>query len=148
VRKKEQRTRQEKISEQDPYATKKQMASQHQFKARALKGSYDMQSTRLGNYHGATELSLGLENPLPLPSVTASQLIEPTYKSTPTPLSKADNLFDPTCVPTSVFDLRYLICPVLDCPCEDKSPFHEGYAAMTNSGNSCAYCGETFLQRL
>jgi hypothetical protein len=144
MRKKAERMRQDKIREQDPYATKKQISSQHLFKACTLMDSYDMQGSRQGDYHGAREMSLGLKNSLSLPSATTLQFIETTYKPTPTPLFKVDNPSDLTCVPTSVFESRYPTCWVLDCPCEDKSPFHKGYAAMADSGDWCAYWGKTF----
>jgi hypothetical protein len=114
MRKKAERMRQDKIREQDPYATKKQISSQHLFKACTLMDSYDMQGSRQGDYHGAREMSLGLKNSLSLPSATTLQFIETTYKPTPTPLSKVDNPSDLTCVPTA------------------------------DSGDWCAYWGKTF----
>jgi hypothetical protein len=102
---------------------------------------YHVEYTQSHNVSGPIRSSFGSELELALPPTPGSQLASillaseletwrlPQFEDT----DRSTHL--PTCVETLCSS-----APALDCICGDKSPFHNGYAAMAGYETSCMYC--------
>jgi hypothetical protein len=136
--------------ETDSRAANKQTTSRSTSQASPLLGSYQTQNLLPERNHSSKELSNGLEHSLPSPSVAASRIMSIGLASkTASPvLSRCENTGCFDSVSTSIPDKPCLAFQALSVGLEDRSPFHEGYVAMSGYEESCVFCGHNFRSRM